>query len=212
MRKVNKKLLFVTCLVTLLPILAGLVLWKQLPDQMPIHFDLHNEADRYAGKAFAVFFLPLFLTAMQFIVVLATSLDPKNREQSGKVFILVYWLTPMISVGLAFFLYAIALGKDLNIGLFMPLVLGILFLLLGNYMPKCRPNSTIGIRIPWTLRSEENWDRTHRFAGPVIMTCGAAMLLLGFLGAAAYATLTLAIVAVLIPVIYSYWLHAAKGL
>ena len=92
-------------------------------------------------------------------------------------------------------------------------MLGLLFLIIGNYLPKARQNYTIGIKIPWTLANEENWNRTHRLAGYLWMICGILMIfncLTRFVPAIWLFGILL--IMVLVPCIYSFWLHAKKGL
>ena len=81
-----------------------------------------------------------------------------------------------------------------------------MFILIGNYLPKCKQNHTIGIKIPWTLNSEENWNATHRFSGKVWVICGILILFSIFLPTnfAAYAMIAVAAVMVALPIIYSY--------
>jgi uncharacterized membrane protein len=107
-------------------------------------------------------------------------------------------------------MYVSALGVSVRVETLMPILLGLLFVAIGNYMPKCKQNYTIGIKIPWTLASEENWNRTHRLAGWVWVGGGVVMLLSGFLGIF-WLTLVPAIIMVAVPLIYSYILHQ-KGI
>ena len=107
-------------------------------------------------------------------------------------------------------MYATALGGSVRVEMLMPILLGVVFIAIGNYMPKCKQNYTIGIKIPWTLASEENWNKTHRLAGWVWVGGGVVMMLAGFfdlfwiiMGATA--------IMVLIPLIYSFVLHR-KGI
>ena len=116
----------------------------------------------------------------------------------------------MISLGCCGMMYAIALGKAVDALLLMPLVMGVLFLIIGNYMPKCKQNYTIGIKIPWTLDNEENWNKTHRFAGFLWVICGIAIMITGFLGSF-WIFLPIALLMVIAPIVYSYLLHK-KGL
>ena len=88
----------------------------------------------------------------------------------------------------------------------MPIFIGIVFTIIGNYLPKCKQNYTIGIKIPWTLNSEENWNKTHRFAGKLWTVCGLAMILTGFFGGF-WVSLPIVLLMVLAPFLYSYSLH-----
>ena len=199
-----------TSFIILLPILAGLLLWDQLPEQIPSHWNIDGEIDGWSSKPFAVFGLPLILLAVQWLCTLGTAADPKKANHSGKVMHLVLWIIPIISILLFTVTYATALGKDIDIDLIMPVFIGFVFAVIGNYLPKCKQNYTIGIKIPWTLNSEENWNRTHRFAGRLWMVCGLAIMLTGFFGSF-WIFVPIVLLMILAPTIYSYVLHR-KGI
>ena len=206
MIKKNLKLLIVTSIVMLLPILAGVALWDQLPDPMPSHWNAAGEIDGWSSKPFAVFILPLILVAAQWLCLLATAADPKKKNHPEKIIHLVLWIIPVLSVVMHTFTYLIALGYGVRMEVMMPIFIGLIFTIIGNYMPKCKQNYTIGIKIPWTLNNEENWNKTHRFAGFLWVICGIAIMLTGFLGSF-WIFLPIALVMVIVPVIYSYILH-----
>ena len=210
MIKKNLKLLILTSILTLLPILAGVVLWNQLPEQMPTHWNAAGEVDGWSSKPFAVFGLPLILVAAQWLCVLATTTDPKRQNHSEKIYHLVFWIIPVLSIVLHAVTYLTVLGVGVRIEMVMPIFMGLLFVIIGNYLPKCKQSYTIGIKIPWTLNNEENWNKTHRLAGWVWVIGGIAIMLTGFFGGfVAFFVITL--VMVLVPAIYSYLLHR-KGL
>jgi uncharacterized membrane protein len=194
----------------LLPVLAGLILWSRLPEQMPTHWNASGEVDGWSGKAFAVFGLPLIMVAAQWLCMLGTAADPKKNNHSEKVLHLVLWIIPVLSVVMHTFTYLIALGYGVRMEVMMPIFIGLIFTIIGNYLPKCKQNYTIGIKIPWTLNNEENWNKTHRFAGWLWTFCGIAIMLTGFLGSF-WIFLPIALVMVIVPVVYSYILHR-KGL
>ena len=210
MIKKNLKLLILTSILTLLPILAGVVLWNQLPEQMPTHWNAAGEVDGWSSKPFAVFGLPLILVAAQWLCVLATTTDPKRQNHSEKIYHLVFWIMPVLSIVLHAVTYLTVLGVGVRMEMVMPIFMGLLFVIIGNYLPKCKQSYTIGIKIPWTLNNEENWNKTHRLAGWVWVIGGIAIMLTGFFGGfVAFFVITLVIV--LVPTIYSYLLHR-KGL
>lgn len=206
MIKKHWKILLVTSLVTLLPIVVGVVLWNQLPDPMPSHWNAVGEVDGWSSKPFAVFGLPLIMTAALWLCALGTGADPKKANHPEKVVHLVLWIIPILSIVLFTITYAVALGKNVRIELVMPVVIGLIFAIVGNYLPKCKQNYTIGIKIPWTLNSEENWNRTHRFAGRLWTVCGIAMILTGFFGGF-WIFFGVALLMVIAPIVYSYLLH-----
>ena len=206
MIKKNWKVLVITSVITLMPILAGLILWNQLPEQMPTHWNAAGEVDGWSSKPFAVFGLPLILLAAQCLCTLGVGADPKKNNHPEKILHLVLWIIPILSVVLHAVTYATALGKEVRMELIMPVLIGLLFAIIGNYMPKCKQNYTIGIKIPWTLNSEENWNRTHRFAGRLWVICGIAIMLTGFFGGF-WVFLPIVLLMVIVPFIYSYVLY-----
>ena len=206
MIKKHKWTLLVGSIVILLPILAGLLLWNRLPEQIPTHWGPTGEVDGWSSKGFAVIGLPAIVLALHWICVLATYLDPKNKNQNKKAMTLVLWICPVITVLLSTLTLGSALGWQPNVSMIMPVLLGILFMVIGNYLPKCTRNYTIGIKIPWTLNSEENWNATHRFAGKFWFVGGALLLPCSFLPTfwPAIALLVITLVIVIVPIVYSW--------
>ena len=213
MLKANRKTLIITSIVTILPMLIGIIYWNRLPDVMATHFGMNNEANGFSSKAFAVFGLPVILLAILWIGALVTSHDPKKQNISVKMFSLMLWIVPVLSLVVAAAMYPVNLGYKLDITLFSELLLGLLFIIIGNFLPKARQNYTIGIKIPWTLANEENWNQTHRLAGYLWMICGILMVLISLTRFVPAEWLVgIILIMVFVPCIYSFWLHAKKGL
>ena len=210
MIKKNLNILIITSIVILLPVLAGVVLWDTLPEQIPTHWNAAGEIDGWSSKTFAIFGLPLMMLAMHWLCALATAADPKKANHSDKLIHLVLWIIPIISVVLFVLTYVAALGTEVRMEMVMPLLVGFVLTVVGNYLPKCKQSYTIGIKIPWTLHSEENWNRTHRFAGRLWLVCGLGIMLTSFIGGF-WVFLPIVLVMVLAPCIYSYLLHR-KGI
>ena len=209
MFKKNRLNLIIASIITLLPILAGVVLWEKLPDNMATHFSASGSADGFASKAFAVFGLPLILLGIFWICIFFTMKDVNNQNQNKKALGIIYWIIPILSCVVNGIVYLTALGKEMNPALIVSLLLGFMFIIIGNYLPKCKQNFTLGIKIKWTLENEENWNKTHRFAGKVWFIGGFIMLLTAFL-TIEYALLSIIILIVpmvALPVIYSYSYH-----
>lgn len=206
MIKKNLKILIVTSVIILLPILGGILLWNQLPEQIPSHWNVQGEIDGWLPKAAVVFGMPFFMLLIQWVGVFATLSDPKRTNHSGKILHLVFWLVPAIDLLLSAVVYFTAMGEDVRVETILPILMGVLFVAIGNYFPKCRQNYTIGIKIPWTLHSEENWNKTHRLAGFVWVLGGILMIIGGFFGQFIL-TLIAILPMTLIPVVYSYILH-----
>ena len=206
MIKKNLKVLIITSIIILLPMLVGLILWNQLPDEIPFHWNAAGEVDGWASRPVAVFVPSAAMLALQWLCVVVTSTDPKKQNHPQKVVHLVFWLIPLLTVVLSSFVYATALGSNVRVEVLMPILLGLIFIAIGNYLPKCKQNYTIGIKIPWTLASEENWNRTHRLSGWVWVGGGIVMMLAGFFDAF-WVTMIVVAIMVLVPLIYSYILH-----
>ena len=210
--KKYKITIIITTLSTLLPILFGLIVWNRLPEQIATHWGADGQADGYSGKAFAVFGMPCILAVLQLFVSFITLNDPKRRNIHKKPLTLVLWIIPVMSLIVNSITYAIALGMDIDVWIVVSILIGILFIVLGNYMPKLQQNYTICIRVPWTLNSTENWNRTHRLGGKTFILGGFLLIITGFLGSMMgdYGTLAAIIVIVLIcsgvPGVYSFWL------
>lgn len=205
MLKKNKNLIVLTTLVTLLPVLVGVLLWGRLPERLVTSFSWNGETTGTSSRAFTVFAIPLFIAAMHLFCIFGTLSDPKRQNHQQKIWRLILWICPATSLLLYGIVYSYALGWALPVNRLMMLFLGALFLIIGNYLPKCRQTYTIGIRLPWTLASEENWNRTHRMAGGLWVLAGVVMLLEGLLGGE-HPMLWLALLAVasIAPAIYSY--------
>ena len=176
----NKKYWLITSALTLLPILMGLLLWNRLPDRIPTHFGIDGAADGWSGKGFAVFGLPLMMLTFHIVIYLLTRLDKQNRGHNEKVLNLVGLIFPAMSIVMCLFVYSRAVDMELNIGSLMFPLLGLFFIAVGNWLPKIKQNTTLGIKLKWTLYNEENWNKTHRFAGFIWVIGGIMFCLMGF--------------------------------
>ena len=163
--KKYKKMIISTTLLTGLPILIGLILWNKLPDSMATHWDINGQAMGGPVKEQQYFFCPCILMIIHLFAVFLTLNDPKKTNIHKKPMTIIFWIVPVISILMNGIIYLEAFGIKVNISAAVSILMGILFMLLGNYMPKLRQNYTIGIKLPWTLCSEENWYRTHRLGG-----------------------------------------------
>ncbi len=209
MIKQYKWTLLVTSLIILVPMVAGLILWNDLPERIATHWGPNGEPDGFSSRPFAVFGLPLIVLGLHWVCVLASGLDKKNKDRNQKVQRLVLWICPVVSLFGGTVMYAWIAAWDLRVDRLGTLLVGVMFLVVGNYLPKCQQNHTIGIKIPWTLADENNWIATHRFGGRVWMLGGVMFLLATFLPLPIlpYLVLILLPVLVLVPTIYSYLYH-----
>lgn len=210
MLKQYKKTLIITNLLTILPILVGIILWDRLPNEVATHFGTDGTPNGWSSKIFAVFGMPLFLLAMDWVCIGATMFDPKKKNIGTKMFTLILWIIPMISIFVHFAIYSVALGAEFNIGKASCILMGVIFILVGNYLPKSKQSYTVGIKLPWTYNSQENWNRTHRLGGWVWIICGVIFLFNAFF-LIEWLLLAVLAAAVLVPTVYSFVLYK-KGI
>lgn len=205
-----KRTVIITTLLLLVPIIIGLLLWNQLPERIATHFGLNNQPDGWSSRAMAVFGLPGIILGCHLLCAFGMQADPKKKNVSGKITGLVLWVSPILAMATCGSTYAIALGKNVDIGMVCMLLIGVVFIVMGNYLPKCRQNFTVGIKIPWTLNSTENWNRTHRMAGILWMLSGVILVVNAFIGFS-WLIPTVLVVAGIAPMVYSFLLYK-KGI
>ncbi|MFR5620780.1 MAG: SdpI family protein [Blautia caecimuris] len=210
MIKRYKWTLFAASLMILCPIIVGIIFWDQLPDMIPTHFGSDNQVNGWTSKPVAVFGMPLFLLAMEFFCAFMVGADPKCKNINQKLMRAILWMIPILSVVTNLISYAIALGMSVDTGMVVNILLGIMFVIMGNYMHKIKQNYSVGIKLPWTLNSEENWNRTHRVASWLFIMGGAIFVINGFLQSKWVLFAFLACV-FLIPAGYSFYLYK-KGI
>ena len=212
MNKLDRKTMIITTVITLLPLVIGVILWNRLPDEMATHFGFDNQANGFSSKPFTVFGIPAFMCMLQWIVALVTRADPRYRNISSKLMKMCLWIIPITSLIVAVVIYPYNMGLEFDISFFMELFMGCLFLILGNYLPKMRQNYTMGIKLPWTLADEDNWNRTHRLGGYVWTIGGLLIIIVTLIGLEQLSIMTGIIIAmVVIPSIYSFWLYIKKN-
>lgn len=209
MLKENKGKILITSLVILLPVFVGVYFWGRLPDPMATHFTFDNEPNGWSPKAFAVFGLPLFLLVIHGVCLAAVMLDPKRKSINNKMMRMVMLICPICSVFCSIQIYGYALGVNVDGRMLVHLLLGVVFVVIGNYIPKCRHNYTVGIRLPWTLADEENWNSTHHLAGWLYMVAGLLCLVNIWLRVSWLAFAAI-LAATLVPACYSLVLYIRK--
>lgn len=210
----NKKLFMISVVACLIPILLGLLFYNQLPEQMPIHWNAAGEVDDYTSKIFALFGLPMILLVFHMALVWVTDKDPKYMNIPKVMYVIIYFLIPIISTICVGFSINTALpnGLDINISSTLPLVLGIIFLFVGNYLPKCKQSYTVGIKTPWALHDEENWNKTHRLAGFLWIIGGILIIICSlFFSTMVNPFFVIILAMTVIPYVYSYLIYKKKG-
>lgn len=193
-------------IVILLPMLFGLLGGTLLPEEIAVHWGMSGEADGFMNSSTVFFLLPAILLAIHWLCMILTAVVDPNAEQNKKMFGMIFWIIPVISLASCGTIFAAALGYTTKISAFIFLLLGVVFILIGNYMPKTTRSLTMGIKVRWAMANDDNWNATHRFAGKVYVALGLLCLLAIPLPPAAFpfVALTLVLVGALLPTLYSY--------
>src|SRR5437588_4400308 len=191
---------------------VALSIWAypQLPPTVATHWNLRGTPDGFSNRALAVAIMPAVILVITGLFNVVPRLDPR-RENYSK-FIGTYWL--IANAVIVFMLLAhgmilaTGLGYPVKIDRLMPIGVGVLFIILGNYLTRVEPNWFVGIRTPWTLSSDTVWRKTHRPGGALMVIGGSILAISSFLPRPAFLVLffvTIVIVAV-IPIVLSYLL------
>lgn len=196
--------------IVLLPFVYLAYIWNQLPAQVPMHYNIEGEIDRYGNKS-ELILIPIMTSLLIYLIFLAVPyIDPKKQIQKmgGKYDTLKFIITTFMSI-LALFIIYTAKNQTLTDPDYILLGCGVLFLILGNYFKTLKANYFIGIRTPWTLESESVWKATHKLAGKIWFLGGlliilSCLILDGKTNFIVFICITA--IMVLVPVLYSYLL------
>lgn len=146
MKKINLKVLIATSLVCLLPIILGVFFYNQLPEQVAIHFDINNTPNGYFSKSAFVFGMPLIMVVLQAFCCIVNDLTDKNPEVNEKAVRAFKWMLPVVTVVLYIVTIIYALGNSLDIRKVVMIIIGIMFIIIGNYSPKTKGMLHMGFK------------------------------------------------------------------
>jgi uncharacterized membrane protein len=175
----------ITLIMIALALLAGALLWNQLPDQMASHWDINDQVNGTMPKFWGVFMMPLITLGMFLLFLIVPNIDPLKANiaqfrESFNLFIVLIVAFMLYIHGLTL---AWSLGhQDFKMSTAMLPFMGILFIAIGFMLRKAKRNFFIGIRTPWTLSSDTVWDKTHKLGSVLFMASGAFAIIGGFFG------------------------------
>jgi len=200
----NKWKLLISSLVILLPMALNPVLGKLFPETV---------GTVWGSRRLMLLLTPLILLALHWICLIYSFRDPGNRGQKKKAGWVGFWVCPAISVFTSAMIYLAALGKVSLLMCCNMLFTGLMFIVIGNYLPKCKRNSTIGIKVPWAMENDENWNATHRFGGKLWVAGGLIIIVSGLLPGKAMPFVLFSVIVLLaiIPSVYSYLYYRKLG-
>lgn len=192
-------------------VILGFYFYSVFPEQVPIHWNFKGEVDNYGSRFVGAFIGPLVLAGLYLLFILIPLVDPRKEkyEQFAKIYKIIRLLIMLAMFSVFLIASLSALGNNIRVEVWVPAIIGFLFLVMGNYFGKIKPNWFMGIRTPWTLSNDEVWNKTHRLGGKLFMLFGIAMMLTPLLPykESFWWTLLLPVLIVaLVPVVYSYLL------
>ena len=196
MKFVKWKILVVTCVVCLLPILLGVALWNELPESIAIHFDINNNPDNFAPKAFAVFGMPMLMVVLQVICCIINDVNAYKHGERKKFTAVTKSIVPFMSVVLQTLTLGYALGWNIDIRKFVCVIVGVILVVIGNYLPKLDYVKNADV-------DTEKARKINRFLGFETVVMGLLMIVsIFFPPVASVVCLVLLIPYVIIGVVY----------
>ena len=163
--------------LVLISVVASVGVYSRLPDRVPTHWDVHGQVDAYGPKWMGTLLLPFVLIVLWGLLRGLPSIDPRRAnyaKMQGTYDLVVNLVLTLVAV-----IHLIVLAATLGIGApwarLIPVVAGLAFIVLGNALPRARPNWWFGIRTPWTLSNDRVWERTHRVGGYLMAMAGFAI-------------------------------------
>lgn len=182
--------------------------YGSLPERVITHWNFYGQADGWSSRDFHVFFFPILLAGMYALFLFLPAIDP--RKERYQEFAGTYNVIRGMIMSVLFLVYLVAtlvnLGYDIDVSRTVPLLIGALMIVMGNYMGKLKSNWFVGIRTPWTLSSEKVWQKTHRLGGVLFVLFGLIMMAMPHL-TRKYGMILFVIaisVTVLVPIVASY--------
>ena len=194
----------------LILITFNILFYDKMPAELPTHWNFQGEADDYSSKFHAMVVIQGFLVLMNAFLCFMLDSDPKNNKQYNLVMTISKLSMPAIMLLIYIITVMAGFGREVKVSTILPIFIGLLFIAIGNYLPKIKRNYTMGIKLPWTLNSDENWRRTHRLGGICFVIIGLCLILSVFLKSEIVFLVPL-ILGGIIPAIYSYYLYT-KGI
>lgn len=175
-----RKVIIFSLLIIIVMLAISAYGWVKIPsgEQIPVHWGPSGEPDRYGGKAEGLLVTPGIGVFLTLLFTFLPRIDPRraNLAKSQKAYTAVWAGTLIMMLIIHSVVVAAALGSQINIGRVIPGAVGILFIVIGNYLPKTRSNFYMGIRTPWTLSSELSWQKTHRLGGRLFILMGLFLM------------------------------------
>ncbi|MGB9683086.1 MAG: SdpI family protein [bacterium] len=164
--------------------ILGAIFYPRLPEKVPSHWNAKGEVDQYSSRFWGAFGMPIMIALLYLGLLYIPYIDPKreNYIRFESTYRIIRVLIVLIFSILQIVLLGVVLtGKNYLISRLVPALIGVMFIFIGNFLPKVKYNWFLGVRTPWTLSNEEVWRKTHKFSGYLFVIGGLLMLLGAFL-------------------------------
>ena len=180
-----------------------------LPGQIAIHWNIKGEADGYIDKSIGIYMMPMTSTVIYMLFLVLPKISPRGFRLDNVKNVLGILLLTILSLDfiIMVMMFEATLSPEFNITQWTYFLVGVLFVVLGNYMGKLPKNFFIGIRTPWTLVSDEVWFKTHKLGGRIFFATGLLTSLGSLLNWPHIAMVTLLCMAALIPLVHSFVIY-----
>lgn len=186
-----------------------------LPETIPVHWNMYGEPDGFANRLVGIFGLPAIMTLTAILLLILPRFDRYRMtfDESRDIYTIVVFASICLLFGVHVIAALSSAGWDLPVGVAFPVLLGFFFCVIGSLMPSIRRNTTVGIRLPWTVRDETVWRKTHERGGPVFVIAGILMVLGSVVAGVAAMPLIIGILllAILYITVWSYRLSRVDG-
>lgn len=204
MKKIKWNFIIFTCILCLMPICLGLYFYEELPDTVAIHFNINNEPDNWASKELAIFVLPMIMAALQLFCCVVCDINESETGRSPKLNKIMKWFIPLVTVLVYTLTILIGLGKAVDIGKIITIFLGLMFVIMGNYMPKMTYEDAKGNLHPMP-KSEKVFKKMIRTMGYSFVVGGIMMIAAIFISnkVAFVAVITLCLIVFIEGIVYS---------
>ncbi len=173
MKKINYKTMILTSLVSLLPIILGLIFFDKLPDSIAIHFNLNGDPDNYLSKTLFIFVMPIMMSILQIILCYFNDTKDDYKEANKKASSVYVWLIPILSIVLYSLTIFYSLGNTVDIRKSIMIILGIILIITGNYLPKTKGNNFMRIN----KNIIYDYDKAKKLAGYLTLFTGVLLIL-----------------------------------
>jgi uncharacterized membrane protein len=165
---------WIPLLIIAAAVVASAIVYPRLPETIPTHWNMDGQPDDWSSRAFGAWVTPVLLVGIWALFRVLPAIDPRgaNYAKFGGAFEAIIDSLMLFLLGMHIVLLRAGLGHPVQMERIVPFGVGVLLIVIGNLLPRARPNWFVGIRTPWTLSSDRVWEKTHRLGGRLFVAGG----------------------------------------